>query len=373
MYIDKIFEEIKNKMAEELAAVKSLTDFKNYCEWAEQHHKLINQLCEIQSLHKSKDVNEPQRITVDEDLKGDCPAETIANTDEDYPVGNIFKISKKAFGGLIDELNYPIPEELMRVLQLENGNKIKIVGTNGFFPNNTPKYEFEIVDRTNIPNPDLMEIRQGIVKDVGRRLVITETVSGLIKIKEMPVALYVNEKDAARFNIKDGDIVDGRFYSNNIVNSFRTTYKYDTDETEKEESVESKRLSYRQTNQSEQIETGFSMIDRLDKSPFLEKTILLIGLRSRINDFKSSLEKTNEINLVHLSGDEHQARIRAQILKADFVLLSTYENGHDKSKFAASLCNEFGIPFTSTKADGLFGVLQDAKELIGKKKADCIS
>ncbi|MEH7612026.1 hypothetical protein [Gottfriedia acidiceleris] len=58
--------------------------------------------------------------------------------------------------------------------------------------------------------------------------------------------------------------------------------------------------------------------------------------------------------------------MKSNILKADFVLFSTFENSHDASKHGAKICNEFYIPLpcTSTTADGLTGVLMDAAKLI---------
>lgn len=368
MYIDKVFEELKEKMVLELKSV-TLNNFDRYQEWLKPHHKIIEQLVELRNLNYHSEevvtdiVLDPAAVLAPEAVI--IEPEVVEDT---YPIGHTFTFLKKAFGGVIDGMNYPIPEELVRVLSLENENKIEITGIKGHFSDGSPIYEFDIIDRTNNPNPDLAEIKQGIVQEIAGRLVVTDTTAGTIRVNDVPASLFISDKDANRFKITKGDIIDGRFYTNNVTNSFRATYKYKTDEIEKQTSIESKRLLHRQNNVVES-ESGFSMIDRLDKTPFLGKKMLLVGLGSRENDFKSSLDKTEEIQLTHLSGDEHKQRIRAQILKADYVVIPTQENSHDTSKYVASICNEYHIPCTSTKADGLFGVLMDLKELIEKQAA----
>lgn len=152
----------------------------------------------------------------------------------------------------------------------------------------------------------------GIVEEIGSRLVVTSTNSGAIFVNESPACLYINEKDANRFKISKGDVIDGRFYTNNITNSFRATYKYDTEEIEQTASIESKRLVHRQNNATES-ELGFSMIDRLDKNLFWTK-ILLVGLEGRMNNFKDSLDGVEEIQLTHLTGDEHKQKFALRFL-----------------------------------------------------------
>lgn len=371
MYTDNIFKELKSKIVQEFNAINTLKEFNRYAEWAKPHYELLKQLAEIEALssESKQEINETvDTVTKKEETNEKSKVEDTSV--DEYPIGQTFKFLKKAFGGVIDGLNYPITEELVRILHLENENKVKITRIKGHYQDGSPIYDFTIIDRNNIPNPLLFEVNQGVVKRIGSRFVVTNTVStGTIKVEDSPAALYINDKDSARFKIVDGDIVDGRFYTNNIVNSFRVTYKYDTAEEAYISSIESRKLSHRQSNQSVQTESGNSMIERLDKTPFLGKKILLVGLASRVNDFKLSLVKTDDIEMVHLTGDEHKARIRAQILKADIVLLSTQENSHDATKYVASLCNDKNIPFKSTSGDGLFGILNDAKELIGKQTA----
>ncbi|MEK1828848.1 hypothetical protein AAAC51_06800 [Priestia megaterium] len=91
-----------------------------------------------------------------------------------------------------------------------------------------------------------------------------------------------------------------------------------------------------------------------------------------MNDFKALLDKTNEIDMIHLDGYEHKTRIRSRVLKADYVMISTVENGHKVTPYVAALCNEFDISFTSTSADGLTGILHDLKKLIDQTEVKAV-
>ncbi|MFE7821370.1 hypothetical protein ACFU1R_24620 [Priestia megaterium] len=372
MYTENVFEDVKAKVLQEFNNV-NVQDFDRFYEWLKPNLTIMEQLNKLTHIDYNSQTSEDVISSPDiiEEIKSPEEVNVDEAAKETFPIGHTLTFTKKAFGGVIEELDYPIPEEIVYKRGLENGNKLYISGTEGNFENGSPIYSFEVVDRTIIPNPTLAEINYGYVKNVGKRLVITETASGSIKDAQNDdqfICLYINEKDANRWKIKDGDVVNGRFYTNNVTNSFRVTHKINTHIKEQTESIEARRLNHRQNNQTES-EAGLSMIDRLDTTPFLNKTIVLIGLRSRKKGFASILHNNKDINLIHLTGDENRARIRGDVLKADYVLLSTSENGHHTTNYVADICNEKNIPFTSTNSDGLFGVLMDVKALMNQYAA----
>ncbi|PFH91387.1 hypothetical protein [Bacillus sp. AFS088145] len=69
-----------------------------------------------------------------------------------------------------------------------------------------------------------------------------------------------------------------------------------------------------------------SMMDRLDKTPFLGKKILLIGLEGRINDFRQLLDKGREIDFTHLSGDEQKQFIKHEIKMVGLLLFQRHKS-----------------------------------------------
>lgn len=147
MYIDKMFEELKAKMVHELQQV-TLSNFNRYEEWAKPHHRIIEQLVELSKMSYEGGgvgldvVLEPTEVLAPEAIVVE-PVEMV----DTYPVGHVFTFLKKAFGGVIEELKYPIPEELVRKLSMENENKIEVTGIKGQFQDGSPIYEFSIVDR----------------------------------------------------------------------------------------------------------------------------------------------------------------------------------------------------------------------------------
>ena len=367
MYRDVVFSEIRNELIAKLQQIE-LSDFENFYEWAMPHFKLLKRLADLKDLaitdEKTFD-KEEEKVT-----EGKNAAKEKSQSEEDllpYPLGRIFTVNKKALGAVVAELNYPIPEALLREMNIENGNKVKIVGSNGVFPNGSPKWIFEVVDTTSVPVPDLVEISQGIVKNISHALVITETVGGgTIWVNDLPATLYINETDAIKHNIKDGDIVDGRFYANNVTGTFRVNYKHQIEESALIQSIESRKLQYRKNNTNE-TQSGISMLERLDTQPFLNRHIVLVGLESRKNDFAANLKRVGDIQLTHLTGDENKRSIRAILKKADYVLISTLENSHDASKYTAKTCKELDVPCTYTHADGLCSILMDVLDLIRYK------
>lgn len=388
MYLHNVFEEIKAEVANKIISIHSPEDFIKFYEWLEPHKIMVEQINKLQdmslefssetsletsvdNLNETIDVESSENALHTDDEQGVTPLPDTAEEtkeEESYPIGREFPFIKKAFGGIIEGLDYALHEDYVRSMQLENEYKVKITGIKGQFQNRNPKYSFIVSDKsTRKDNPLLSEVEQGIVELVGKRYVVTKTTTGSICINENPAALYIKEDDVRRFDIQAGDIINGRFYTNNITNSFRVTYKYDI-VNDSQPSVEGLRLTYRQNNKEDDKDSGLAMLDRLDTTPFRNQNILLIGLASRKSDFKDMLRDNVDINLNHLTGDEHKASIQSQIMKADIVLISTRENSHDSSKYVASICNEQDIPFTSTHADGLFGVLQAAKEQLDLSK-----
>jgi len=181
-------------------------------------------------------------------------------------------------------LGYYMAEEYSRSYGLENGNVVEVIRQKGNFANGNPIYDFKIVDHKVVNNPDMCEVSSGIVELAGGRLVVMKTVNGSIRVDENSVVLYIADNDQVKHSIQEGDIVDGRFYTNSITSSFRVTNKHDFVNMPSEPSVEEKRLSHRQANPAE-TEAGRKMIEELDLTPFDGVKILLVGLGTRMTDY----------------------------------------------------------------------------------------
>lgn len=363
MYRDKVFDEIRNELITKFQKIE-LEDFEMYHKWATPHYEILRQLSSLSGLY----IPERMDVTEQEEKEEEETIDSMVEYEATYPIGRIFTISKKASGAVISELSYPIPEVIVREMGIENGNKVKITGLKCFFENGDPKWNFEIVDNTSTPAPGLLEINQGIVSKVGHTFIVNETISdNIIFVNDSPATLYINEVDSLKYNIKEGDIIDGRFYENNVVGSFRITYKYEVEESTSIRSVESRKLQYRKNNNIK-TEAGTSMLERLDKQALLNHHIVLVGLESRKNDFSNNLKGFNEVKLTHLTGDESKTSIFSTLEKADYVLISTFENSHDASKYVAKACKGLDVPCTHTHSDGLYGILNDAIELINCAK-----
>ncbi|MGL4819081.1 MAG: DUF2325 domain-containing protein, partial [Bacilli bacterium] len=95
------------------------------------------------------------------------------------------------------------------------------------------------------------------------------------------------------------------------------------------------------------------------------KRIGLLGLDSRMTHFRDAL-RDYAIELEHYCTDENKKRLKANIPKCDFFIISTRECSHTASTFAAGVCQEHNVPLTYTHGAGIFSVLTDAISFLEK-------
>lgn len=385
MYTERILSEVKNALSDKARDIQA-DKIEEYFEWVKPHHQILKSLQEIHEMQNAQEPeieldspdDEPQ---TDELLPKSTKPDVVNLFEEDeklsrledsypepYPIGRVFPFRLRAFGGTIDELNYSIAEEFIREKGLRNGNLVKVVEKAGFFPSGDPRYLIALEDSSvEEENEQLGEIESGIVEEKGGRLFVQRTVNGRIKDKdENPVVLYIGDRDIARFKLKEGDVINGRFYHNNITATFRATYRHPIETVQAVPSIEERRLAYRSDTDDEDAEKGLKALDRVDTTDLTDQKILLVGLAHAVTQFENALSEVGHFQFTHLTGDEHKMRIRSQIIKATIVLISTVQNSHDTSKYVADVCNTHDIPFTSTHGTGITSILNDAKDLIGK-------
>lgn len=368
MYIDNAFNEIKNELTR---GVENLTpdNFNDFQTWATSHLDILRKLSELKNVstplsdtEDSNSENEEVEVKADSIKAGKINLGSAEKVTTIYtPIGELFTFAKLASGGVIQGINYPIPEELVKAMELENGNKVLIEGIKGFFDNGSPIYEFSVEDRTAIENNNLKEVEGAIVKSANDKLFIDETSNGVIKdSNDYPVCLYINARDEKKFGVEEGDIVKGRYYLNNIPNSFRVTHKYEMHEKGFLSNIKKEDLS----EPLEKEDDPLNILAEVDKKIFSKKRILLIGLADKVTDFETFINKSENIDLFHLLGNEHKQRIRSQISKSDLVLISTKDTDHDLSYYVSTVCNKYDIQFVSTSSDNFKDIMLDAEKVL---------
>ena len=393
-----------NRIGENLEKVKDRNDLIQFVTWLEPYKGLMEQLNKIDEVEQSltlvnntsplvqststststtpKQATElitPSSETTQsetEDIQSD--SELFINTinaieepteseENRTMIGKVFPFTLWASGGILEDIQYRLPEDMVRRMQLKNGYKLRIIEKLDNFPDGNPRYAFEVAEEIEVIHERLREITQAIVEARGNHLFIRKTVTSPITLLGRQVELPLRELDAERFHISEGDIINGRFYTNNLT-SFRITWKYPIESEEVVTPVEKARLLQRQTQKKNNTNVGPSMLDRIDKSVLIGKKVIIVGLEGRMNDFNSVLAHPNnrKLNVVHLTGDESEAVLRREIKDSDVVLLSTKENSHDATILGHAICKDLNVPVTSTDADGLYSILISAIELLNR-------
>lgn len=386
-YLDTLITEVK----QQVNAIQSREDFLTFYQWMNKHDKIIKLLEELDRLPLPLD--ESSLLVLNEDIESPLRDSEIAQTvnltgtpsaiepvesvikDAEDAIGRVFSFVKKASGGAIEELNFHLNEEFIRRRHIEHGNLLKIMGIEGRFPDGKPRYSIEVIDHTETEHKSLIAVTQGIVEFLFGKYLIRRTTSETIKLDGAEVTLLIQERDVEKHDLKEGDIIDGRFYKNSLE-SFRVTYKFPIESSKDDKSIEYSRLTAnRKKIKKENNMPTITMLDRLDTKSLKDKRILLIGLASRKTDFQSSLANYSHIQFEHLTGDEREVVMRNAIAQADVVLVNITENSHHATKLATVLCKDLNIPMKSTSADGLYMLLHTAKEFLektGRKKTQVI-
>lgn len=382
MYTENILKEIQDSIRKKTESL-TLANVHQFREWMKPHQDILDSLSVIHSLEQSTPVETEENQNQESELpqvveQEEKPVETDAVEEEEsddaeyddptypepYPIGRRFEFRLRAFGGSIDEINYPFSEALVRSNGYQNGNILEVVDEIKTAAGQKKRFNFKIVDETVKDNPDLGEIENGIVEMDGTTLIVKRTTNGLIRDKdENGICFFPRLDDVRRFSLREGDIINGRYYLNNITSTFRVTHKHEY-QVDTPKSVDERVREYRQANPSES-EPGEKMIDRIDFTDFQNRYIVLLGLPSSMPRFTEALADQG-FEFVHISPDEHKMRLRKQIQKADMLLIATVENSHESSKYAAHVANQYEIPFTSTHETGLTGIFNDARKLLDK-------
>ncbi|MBQ0139009.1 MAG: DUF2325 domain-containing protein [Kurthia sp.] len=406
MLSEQNFKTLVSHIGENLQKVENRNDLIQFINWLEPYKGLLEQLNRIEELEQSQkfkidadlleipttsasiesseseishELIQPEQTlvteTLEETTKEQEPMEELPQpktevVEPSSMIGKEFVFIQYINGGILEGLNYRITENLAYRLQLKNGYRLRILEHIGTFSDGTPRYMFEVSDKTVLFDNRIKVVEQAIVEVENNRYFISRTIAAPIRHKGKQVKLYLREKDIERYHINEGAIINGRFYTNNLA-SFTVTWRYYTNSVNTVTPIEKARLLQRQ-NQKKKDSThiGPSMLDRINKTLLIGKKMVIVGLESRMNDFKNILAHPNNenLNIVHLTGDEREAVLRSEVKNADVVLLSTKENSHDATISAAAICKDYDVPVTSTDADGLYSLLLCAIGLLERSE-----
>ncbi|WP_121616743.1 DUF2325 domain-containing protein [Virgibacillus halodenitrificans] len=359
---EKILIELKNELIEK---IDGLT-YENAEETSKEVQAFFDVVQGIRKLsfeaknvinEKIKETEDEPKIETKEIITEEPTPDNVGN------IGKSFTFHRKLCGGIIPNLDggYFIPEKMTRDMNLEDGDSLKIIDEK-IIHNNETKYSFEILEKSKTVNNKRIEIPFCKVDIEAGEYVVNESLSGFIKLDEVPYTLILQERDKHRLRLKKGDIVDVAFYENN-PSKVRVIWKHDIKDhptiTEEE-----KKLQYKHQydkNSAEKAEKNYPVSLEL----FHNKKILIIGGENRHADYRNAFDEL-PIELEMIKGTEETKRLQSAIKRADIVTIVIGEARHRASVAAVQFCKDTQKPFDTTHENGIQSVLLCTEKAIRK-------
>lgn len=355
--------DILMKVKEELTTRVEQIDYKNL----EKFEKEIQQFLHYLKLTNELPIFETETIAI-------APVAAFENvisgidklqTPEQDDV--LYEFERKVRGGVVLGLEggYVIPEKMVRDMEVEHGDKLRIISYKQGYPKNM--YWFEIAEKNHKMNPKRMEYKYcKVEKDFGEHM-IKSYHGGFIKVDEVPFQFIIDSNDVETFGLKEGDIVDIAYYLDNPASTMKVLYKYELHESVPT-TVEQKKLSHTTKKIATDVIEKKAVVD---VELFENKNILVVGGGSRHPEYEEAIKKYGA-NVELATGDENKKMLSSMISKADAVAITIGECSHDASIYTVNTCKKMDKSFSSTDRNGIQSLLLCVEEaLLRSDKAAC--
>ncbi len=360
-----ILEEIKKEIQEKIA----LINFENLEVKQEEIRKLFDFL---QSLDKLpfESYNNPQQLeenTVNQPILDKTATNEESHfeekTDKESVIGKVFRFDRKLRGGLIPDLDggYIIPEKMVRDMNADDGDLVRVISERD--GTEQKLYNFELVEKSNVPNTSRVELRFCKVEKEAGELIVRESQGRMIKLDEVPYTFILREGDKLIYHLDKGDIVDIAYYKANPM-TMKVIYKYEIEEPLAPTS-EQKRLISNARKDKGILDEKTELQYPVDLALFQNKRVLIVGGENRHADYIDVFDSLN-IGLETMTGNEGEKRLGPSINRADVVVIVIGEARHAASIQTVKWCKEKGKPFATTYENGIQSVLLCVEEAIKK-------
>lgn len=340
-----------NLMKKQIHAAADELTYENHRDIQDRINTAINILHHASSLPSIDSPSSVQQIQ--KSTNNESPEIEVLKED---PSRTPHVFERKIKGGFIQELGAFVPETTVRDLDLKHGDMVyaKYIGEQEHGP---PKYDIELAEhKSEGRNTNRIQVNYCIVEfdPTINRYVVNKTVHGdkiFLPGEELSQTILLPEDDTQQLHIKEGDIVDIAFYSNN-TNYVRIIWKYPT-EDDNVHSTPKPSSYYKESSASsnniEQIFTG--------------KTICMMGYEPGKSDMREEVEKRGG-EFIWVSGREADTKLEASLDKADAVILMINHVGHRGTIHAVDYCKRNNIPVSTNKTFGRSSFVSIAEELV---------
>ncbi|WP_048601924.1 DUF2325 domain-containing protein [Rubeoparvulum massiliense] len=266
----------------------------------------------------------------------------------DEQMANVYRLERKLRGGFIPQLNQFIPEGLIRSLDLEHGDWIRVT-ENQY---SQDKYQIQLEKRGDGDlAPNRKQINYCMIERDGTLLVVRRTLlhgGEYIKHGEVPYTFVIKDEDRNFFSLTDGAIVDIAYYDQN-PNTCKVIWVH---QLESEASPASNSGSGKNRERGSALQGEGS-----SREPIYQgKTILVIGCEPRKAQYREQIELRSG-SFLWAEGTEGAERLTSYVNKADAVVILLPFIRHQASYDAVRICKALQVPFSTVSSLGIQSVL----------------
>ncbi|HFD1725271.1 TPA: DUF2325 domain-containing protein [Enterococcus faecium] len=248
-----------------------------------------------------------------------------------------------------------VPEKIIRELEIVHGDFLQATVLKNSYYTKRPEYYFEVIERCGNEENSPRKLEKLVVVKRNEEL-NRYYVDFKIEDEELPALATINESDALKFRLQEGDVIDYSHDKNKVIDG-KVIWKYNIEElTKKKEKNKAKP----QTKQSK--------VEPNRVKPIFEGVSILTVGGTNSNLHKNSKEEIEmrKGDYHSLSGDEQKATIVSRIKKADLVVVYTESISHEAMYLTKETCKKYEKVCGYTKSIGGIGLVRKLSEM--KKK-----
>ncbi|MDU0078332.1 DUF2325 domain-containing protein [Bacillus sp. IS1] len=275
----------------------------------------------------------------------------LKETDEKAKQINCYEFKRLLKGGIIEEINLYVPENIIRKQQFEDGDLISAVHLGN------EKFHFELIEKgKNRKQTNRIQLNYCVLSNRDSMLVASEYLDNDGKIKSIkyndaPHTFLINEDTRTREDLEIGSIVDIAYYSDN-VDVFKVIWKHNTDE-----------IKHAAPSPSSYYKTKNPKLDTTTITNELNgKKVLVLG-GTRTSEFEKAITSVGG-ELIHAYGNENTKRLESMVKSCDMLITMKLNINHPTAEKAKEFAKKYEKPFTLTDSRGISSLVQTAKSLV---------
>lgn len=276
------------------------------------------------------------------------------------------KFTQLLRGGCLLPQTHPhnvfVPEKIVRLLDLEEGDYIQAILTEERESRSHSKFEYELLEKNPISqNPIRHEYKLITVKkhsDFDRFCIELKP-----QYSEVPFEIILSDNDVSRFSIENGDIIDYATLPDN-PNVGKVIWKHGR-QTEFTTSEKLKKKGLKLSKSELKSDTTEQTLENV-------RVVLVGGEAYNLSQkAKMEIEKRGGV-AVGFSGDEPRETIVSALKKADTVILYLESTSHDAMFIVRETCKEYNVRlrFVQNRGGSVIASILEEQE---KQKSRAIS